>query len=79
MTSGFAPKYYPRAIIDFANTRGADKIMYVGDFPHGSTLERIFAELPERAFALTSGPSSQGQCPAGLQVEKMAPRYGPAK
>lgn len=45
MTSGFAPKHYPRAIVDFANTRGADKVMYAGYFPTGLTLERIFGEL----------------------------------
>ena len=45
-TSAFAPRHYPKAIIDYANTRGADKIMYAGYFPMGLTLERIFAELP---------------------------------
>ena len=45
-TSAFAPKYYPQAIIDYANTRGADKVMYAGYFPMGLTLERIFSELP---------------------------------
>jgi uncharacterized protein len=45
-TSAFAPRYYPRAIIDYANTRGADKILYAGYFPMGLSLERIFAELP---------------------------------
>jgi len=49
-TSAFAPRHYPRAIIDFANTRGADKIMYAGYFPMGLSLERIFRELPEVAF-----------------------------
>ncbi|MDQ3147725.1 MAG: amidohydrolase family protein [Actinomycetota bacterium] len=47
MTSAFAPKYYPTAIIDYANTRGADKVMYAGYYPMGLSLERIFAELPE--------------------------------
>ena len=47
MTSGFAPKYYPKAIIDYANTRGADKVMYAGYYPMGLSLERIFAELPQ--------------------------------
>jgi uncharacterized protein len=47
MTSAFAPKYYPKAIIDYANTRGADKVMYAGYFPMGLTLERIFTELPQ--------------------------------
>jgi len=45
-TSAFAPKYYPRAIIDYANTRGADKIIYAGYFPMGLSLERIVQELP---------------------------------
>jgi uncharacterized protein len=46
-TSAFAPKYYPKEIIQFANTRGADKILYAGYFPMGLSLERIFAELAE--------------------------------
>ena len=46
MTSAFAPKYYPKAIIDYANTRGADKIMYAGYYPMGLSLRRIFDELP---------------------------------
>ena len=44
-TSAFAPKYYPKAIIDYANTRGADKVMYAGYFPMGLSLERIVREL----------------------------------
>ncbi len=50
MTSAFAPNYYPSAIIDFANTRGADKVMYAGYYPMGLDLERIFAELPNVPF-----------------------------
>jgi predicted TIM-barrel fold metal-dependent hydrolase len=50
MTSGFAPKYYPKAIIDYANTRGADKVMYAGYYPAGLELERIFGELPALPF-----------------------------
>ncbi len=49
-TSAFAPKHYPRAIIDYANTRGADKIMYAGYFPMGLSLDRIFAELENVPF-----------------------------
>jgi predicted TIM-barrel fold metal-dependent hydrolase len=49
-TSAFAPKHYPRAIIDYANTRGADKIMYAGYYPMGLSLERIFAEMPNVPF-----------------------------
>ena len=49
-TSAFAPRYYPRSIIDYANSRGADKVMYAGYFPMGLSLERIFAELPHVAL-----------------------------
>ena len=49
-TSAFAPKYYPKAIVDYANTRGAHKILYAGYFPMGLSLERIFRELPEVPF-----------------------------
>jgi uncharacterized protein len=49
-TSAFAPKYYPRAIVEYANTRGADKIIYGGYFPMGLSLERIAAELPHVPF-----------------------------
>jgi hypothetical protein len=49
-TSAFAPKHYPKAIVDYANTRGADKVMYAGYFPMGLTLERIFKELPDVPF-----------------------------
>lgn len=45
-TSAFAPKHYPRAIIDYANTRGADRIIYGGYFPMGLSLERIMADMP---------------------------------
>lgn len=46
-TTAFAPKYYPQAIIDYANTRGADKIMYGGYFPMGLTLERIMSDMQQ--------------------------------
>lgn len=49
-TSAFAPKYYPKAIIDYANTRGADKVLYAGYFPMGLSFERIFSELPNVPF-----------------------------
>jgi predicted TIM-barrel fold metal-dependent hydrolase len=49
-TSAFAPKYYPTAIVDYANTRGADKVMYAGYFPMGLSLDRIMRELPEVPF-----------------------------
>jgi predicted TIM-barrel fold metal-dependent hydrolase len=49
-TSAFAPRHYPEAIVDYANTRGADKVLYAGYFPMGLSLERIFRELPEVPF-----------------------------
>ncbi len=49
-TSAFAPKHYNRDIIDFANTRGADKIIYAGYWAAGLTLDRSFAELPNVPF-----------------------------
>jgi predicted TIM-barrel fold metal-dependent hydrolase len=49
-TSAFAPKHYPADIVHFANTRGADKIIYAGYFPMGLSLERIFSELPHVPF-----------------------------
>jgi hypothetical protein len=47
MTSAFAPKYYPKAVIDYANTRGSNKVMYAGYYPMGLSLERIFRELED--------------------------------
>jgi predicted TIM-barrel fold metal-dependent hydrolase len=49
-TSAFAPKYYPKAIIDYANTRGADKIIYAGYFPMGLSMERIMGDMPKVPF-----------------------------
>jgi predicted TIM-barrel fold metal-dependent hydrolase len=49
-TSAFAPKHYPKDIIDFANTRGAGKVMYAGYYPADLTLDRIFDELPNVPF-----------------------------
>ncbi|CAN5124756.1 amidohydrolase family protein [soil metagenome] len=49
-TSAFAPRYYPSDIVDYANTRGADKVMYAGYFPMGLSLEKIFDQLPGVPF-----------------------------
>ena len=49
-TSAFAPKHYPKAIIDYANTRGADKIIYAGYFPMGLSLDRIFKDMENVPF-----------------------------
>jgi predicted TIM-barrel fold metal-dependent hydrolase len=50
MPSAFAPKHYPEAIVKYANTRGADKVMYAGYYPMGLSLERIFTEMPNVPF-----------------------------
>ncbi|WP_045880167.1 amidohydrolase family protein [Pseudofrankia sp. DC12] len=44
-TSAFSPRYYPAAILDYANTRGADRILYGGYFPMGLSLDRIMTEM----------------------------------
>ena len=50
MPSAFAPKHYPKDIVNYANTRGADKIMFSGYFPAGLTYDRLFTELPDVPF-----------------------------
>ena len=49
-TSAFAPKHFPKDIINYANTRGADKIIYAGYYPSGLSLDRSFSELPDVPF-----------------------------
>jgi predicted TIM-barrel fold metal-dependent hydrolase len=49
-TTAFAPRYYPKDIVEYANTRGADKVMWSGYFPAGLTYDRIFDELPDVSF-----------------------------
>ncbi len=44
MTSAFAPRHYPKDLIEFMNTRGADKVMFAGYYP-GLPFERIVTEL----------------------------------
>ncbi len=44
-TSAFAPKHYPPALLDYANTRGTGKVLYGGYFPMALSLERIVGEL----------------------------------
>ena len=65
-TSAFAPKYYPEDIIEFANSRGADKVIYAGYYAAALSLDRIFAELPvASASATTSGRSSSARTRSG--------------
>ena len=55
-TSAFAPKYYPKAIVDFANTRGTAQVMYAGYFPMGLSLQRIFDDMPNVPFSDEAWP-----------------------
>jgi predicted TIM-barrel fold metal-dependent hydrolase len=45
-TSAFAPKYYPRDVLDFASRRGADKLLFAGYYPLLGW-DRIFAEMDD--------------------------------
>lgn len=49
-TTAFSPRYYPQAIIDYANSRGSERVVYGGYFPMGLSLERIMSEMPAVAF-----------------------------
>jgi predicted TIM-barrel fold metal-dependent hydrolase len=49
-TSAMAPKHYPKAIVNFANSRGADKVMFAGYFPMGLSLDRIFSDFEHVGF-----------------------------
>ncbi len=49
-TSAFAPKHYPKTIINYANTRGADKVIYAGYFPMGLSLDRIMGDMVNVGF-----------------------------
>jgi predicted TIM-barrel fold metal-dependent hydrolase len=44
-TSAFAPRHYPQAILDYANKRGSDKVMFGGYYAVGLTWDRIFSEF----------------------------------
>lgn len=46
-TSAFAPRHYPKSVMEFANKRGADKVMYAGYFAVGLTWDRVFKEFDE--------------------------------
>ena len=44
-TTAFAPKFYPKSFIDYANSRGSHKIIYGGYFPMGLSLDRIMDDM----------------------------------
>lgn len=45
-TSAWAPKHYPANVLEFANKRGRDKVLFAGYFP-GIGYDRIFRELDD--------------------------------
>jgi predicted TIM-barrel fold metal-dependent hydrolase len=45
-TTGFAPRYYPKAVMDYANSRGSSKVIFAGYWPN-LAYERIFDELSD--------------------------------
>jgi predicted TIM-barrel fold metal-dependent hydrolase len=49
-TSAFAPQHYPSAIVDYANTRGTEKVLYGGYHPYALELDRIFDEMDDVPF-----------------------------
>jgi predicted TIM-barrel fold metal-dependent hydrolase len=50
MSSAYAPKRLPREILEYANWRGADKIMWASDYPV-LEFERCRREITEMPFA----------------------------
>jgi predicted TIM-barrel fold metal-dependent hydrolase len=49
-TSAMAPKHYPQAIVDFANKRAPDRVIFAGYFPRGLSVERTMTELRQVPF-----------------------------
>ena len=57
MTSAFAPKHVPRAVVEYANTRGADRVLFASDFPlltHARCVREI-AAMPFRSQEIVDG------------------------
>jgi hypothetical protein len=49
--SAFAPKFHPEAIVQYAKTRSADKVLNVGCFPMGLSLNRISSDIQSVEFS----------------------------
>ena len=49
-TSAFAPRHYNQNIINYANSRGADRVLYAGYYPMGLELSRIMGDMPGVPF-----------------------------
>ena len=78
-TSAFAPKHYDKAIIDFANTRGADKVIYAGYYPMGLDIDRIFAEMPAVPFLWVVGTGDRMYQRGEGYAYARAPRHPKSK
>lgn len=55
-TSAWAPKHYPSNVLEFANKRGRDKVLFAGYFP-GISYERIFGELDDLPLTDATWPA----------------------
>ena len=79
-TSAFAPKYYPKAIIDYANTRGADKVIYAGYFPFGSVVRNDLLAAPEprpaRPRVAEVPPRERAARASGSPADRVPPEPG---
>jgi predicted TIM-barrel fold metal-dependent hydrolase len=49
MTSAYAPKHLPKAIVHYMNTRGPDKVMFASDYPLLG-LDRCAREIEKMEF-----------------------------
>ena len=58
MTSAYAPRHYPKAYIDYANSRGAHKVLYAGYFPRGCRSSASSTSWPESRSKTRSGLGS---------------------
>src|ERR1700674_1739489 len=84
-TSAFAPRYYPRAIVQYANTRGATRVCFAGYFPMGLSYETIFEQLPAVPFREHVWPQFLranalrilGETPPGTPPPAGSPPVGP--
>ena len=45
-TSAFTPRHYPKAILEYANTRGAERVLYAGYYP-ALDLRRVKKEVEQ--------------------------------
>ena len=66
-TSAFAPKYYPKSIIDYANSRGSDKVHVRRVLPDGPVARAHLHGTAERAVQ-GRGPSRSSCATTPMRV-----------